>query len=72
LTITQAINPVLIALLVYLILTTIGGLLSAIGISGRDCMIQRNMLATSGRAVEAVGNIIDVVIPTLNPPNMPL
>ena len=53
--------PVLIALLVCLIPTTIGGLLSAIGISGMDRMIQRNVLATSGRAVEAAGDI-DVLL----------
>ena len=49
--------PVLIALLVCLILTTIGGLLSAIGISGMDRLIRRNVIATSGRAVEAAGDI---------------
>lgn len=53
--------PVLIALLVCLIPTTIGGLLSAIGISGMDRLIQRNVLATSGRAVEAAGDI-DVLL----------
>ncbi|MEZ4710360.1 MAG: potassium-transporting ATPase subunit KdpB [Caldilineaceae bacterium] len=53
--------PVLIALLVCLIPTTIGGLLSAIGISGMDRMIQRNVLATSGRAIEAAGDI-DVLL----------
>jgi K+-transporting ATPase ATPase B chain len=53
--------PVLIALLVCLIPTTIGGLLSAIGISGMDRMIQRNVLATSGRAVEAAGDV-DVLL----------
>lgn len=53
--------PVLIALLVCLIPTTIGGLLSAIGISGMDRMVQRNVLATSGRAVEAAGDI-DVLL----------
>lgn len=53
--------PVLVALLVCLIPTTIGGLLSAIGISGMDRMIQRNVLATSGRAVEAAGDI-DVLL----------
>ena len=52
---------VLIALLVCLIPTTIGGLLSAIGISGMDRMIQRNVLATSGRAVEAAGDV-DVLL----------
>ncbi len=49
--------PVLVALLVCLIPTTIGGLLSAIGISGMDRMVQRNVLATSGRAVEAAGDV---------------
>jgi len=50
-------TPVLIALLVCLIPTTIGGLLSAIGISGIDRLIRRNVMATSGRAVEAAGDI---------------
>ena len=49
--------PVLIALLVCLIPTTIGGLLSAIGIAGMDRVMQRNVLATSGRAVEAAGDV---------------
>lgn len=53
--------PVLVALLVCLIPTTIGGLLSAIGISGMDRLIQRNVLAMSGRAVEAAGDI-DVLL----------
>ncbi len=53
--------PVLIALLVCLIPTTIGGLLSAIGISGIDRLVRRNVLATSGRAVEAAGDI-DVLL----------
>ncbi|HMO95806.1 MAG TPA: potassium-transporting ATPase subunit KdpB, partial [Tepidiformaceae bacterium] len=48
---------VLIALLVTLIPTTIGGLLSAIGIAGMDRLVQRNVLAMSGRAVEAAGDI---------------
>ena len=47
---------VLIALLVCLIPTTIGGLLSAIGIAGMDRLVQRNVLAMSGRAVEAAGD----------------
>jgi K+-transporting ATPase ATPase B chain len=47
---------VLVALLVCLIPTTIGGLLSAIGIAGMDRMVQRNVLAMSGRAVEAAGD----------------
>ena len=49
--------PVLIALLVCLIPTTIGGLLSAIGIAGMDRMIQQNVIAMSGRAVEAAGDV---------------
>ncbi|MHC1764454.1 MAG: potassium-transporting ATPase subunit KdpB [Verrucomicrobiia bacterium] len=49
--------PVLAALFVCLIPTTVGGLLSAIGISGIDRLIRRNVLATSGRAVEAAGDI---------------
>jgi K+-transporting ATPase ATPase B chain len=48
---------VLVALLVCLIPTTIGALLSAIGIAGMDRMVQRNVLAMSGRAVEAAGDI---------------
>ena len=44
--------PVLVALLVALIPTTIGGLLSAIGIAGMDRLVRRNVLAMSGRAVE--------------------
>src|ERR1700686_4372414 len=48
--------PVLVALLVCLIPTTIGGLLSAIGIAGMDRVLQRNVLAMSGRAVEAAGD----------------
>lgn len=53
--------PVLVALLVCLIPTTIGGLLSAIGISGMDRLIRRNVIATSGRSVEAAGDI-DVLL----------
>ena len=49
--------PVLVALLVCLIPTTIGGLLSAIGIAGMDRMIQHNVIAMSGRAVEAAGDV---------------
>jgi K+-transporting ATPase ATPase B chain len=49
--------PVLVALLVCLIPTTIGGLLSAIGIAGMDRLIQRNVIAMSGRAVEAAGDV---------------
>ncbi len=52
---------VLVALLVCLIPTTIGGLLSAIGIAGMDRMIQANVIATSGRAVEAAGDV-DVLL----------
>jgi K+-transporting ATPase ATPase B chain len=52
---------VVIALLVCLIPTTIGGLLSAIGIAGMDRMIQANVIATSGRAVEAAGDV-DVLL----------
>lgn len=48
---------VLVSLLVCLIPTTIGGLLSAIGIAGMDRLIQRNVLAMSGRAVEAAGDV---------------
>jgi len=48
---------ILIALLVCLIPTTIGGLLSAIGIAGMDRVLARNVLATSGRAVEAAGDV---------------
>ena len=53
---------VLVALLVCLIPTTIGGLLSAIGIAGIDRLVQKNVLAMSGRAVEAAG---DVDVPAL-------
>ncbi len=53
--------PVLISLLVCLIPTTIGGLLSAVGISGMDRLIRKNVIATSGRAVEAAGDI-DVLL----------
>ncbi len=52
---------VLVALLVCLIPTTIGGLLSAIGIAGMDRMIKRNVIALSGRAVEAAGDV-DVLL----------
>jgi K+-transporting ATPase ATPase B chain len=52
---------VLVALLICLIPTTIGGLLSAIGIAGMDRMIQANVIATSGRAVEAAGDV-DVLL----------
>src|SRR4029077_17803798 len=49
--------PVLVARLVCLIPTTIGGLLSAIGIAGMDRLVQHNVLAMSGRAVEAAGDV---------------
>src|SRR5207245_2057609 len=52
---------VLVSLLVCLIPTTIGGLLSAIGIAGMDRMIQKNVIAMSGRAVEAAGDV-DVLL----------
>lgn len=48
---------VLVALLICLIPTTIGGLLSAIGIAGMDRLIQRNVIAMSGRAIEAAGDV---------------
>ena len=54
-------QTILIALLVALIPTTIGALLSAIGIAGMDRMVQRNVLAMSGRAVEAAGDV-DVLL----------
>ncbi len=53
--------PILVALLVCLIPTTIGGLLSAIGISGMDRLIRQNVIATSGRAAEAAGDV-DVLL----------
>ncbi|HEY0791282.1 MAG TPA: potassium-transporting ATPase subunit KdpB [Chthoniobacterales bacterium] len=53
--------PVLVALLVCLIPTTIGGLLSAIGIAGIDRLVQKNVLAMSGRSVEAAGDV-DVLL----------
>src|SRR5207237_4284072 len=52
---------VLVSLLVCLIPTTIGGLLSAIGIAGIDRMVQKNVLAMSGRAVEVAGDV-DVLL----------
>ncbi len=58
---TQLSQTVLIALLVSLIPTTIGALLSAIGIAGMDRLVQRNVLAMSGRAVEASGDV-DVLL----------
>ncbi len=54
-------TTILAALLVCLIPTTIGGLLSAIGIAGMDRMIQKNVIAMSGRAVEAAGDV-DVLL----------
>ncbi len=53
--------PILVSLLVCLIPTTIGGLLSAIGISGMDRLLSHNVIAMSGRAVEAAGDI-DVLL----------
>jgi potassium-transporting ATPase ATP-binding subunit len=53
---------VLVALLVCLIPTTIGGLLSAIGIAGMDRMVQRNVLAMSGRSVEAAGDCATLLL----------
>jgi K+-transporting ATPase ATPase B chain len=58
---THLSQTVLIALLVALIPTTIGALLSAIGIAGMDRLVQRNVLAMSGRAVEASGDV-DVLL----------
>jgi len=54
--------PVLVALLVCLIPTTIGGLLPAIGIAGMDRLIQHNVIALSGRAVEASGDVNVVLL----------
>ncbi|KZE89627.1 potassium-transporting ATPase subunit KdpB [Microbacterium sp. TNHR37B] len=54
--------PVLVALLVCLIPTTIGALLSAIGIAGMDRLVQRNVLAMSGRAVEAAGDVSTLLL----------
>ncbi|NYF18172.1 K+-transporting ATPase ATPase B chain [Microbacterium sp. AK009] len=54
--------PVLIALLICLIPTTIGALLSAIGIAGMDRLVQRNVLAMSGRAVEAAGDVTTLLL----------
>jgi K+-transporting ATPase ATPase B chain len=53
--------PVLVSLLVCLIPTTIGGLLSAIGISGLDRLLRKNVIATSGKAIEAAGDV-DVLL----------
>lgn len=54
--------PVMVALLVCLIPTTIGGLLSAIGIAGMDRVMQHNVLAMSGRAVEAAGDVSTLLL----------
>src|SRR5436190_12769608 len=58
---------VLVALLVCLIPTTIGGLLSAIGIAGMDRLVQRNVLAMSGRAVEAAGDCSTLLLDKTGP-----
>ncbi len=58
----EASVPVLIALLVCLIPTTIGALLSAIGIAGMDRLVQHNVLAMSGRAVEAAGDVTTLLL----------
>ncbi|MEY9850962.1 K+-transporting ATPase ATPase B chain [Leifsonia sp. EB41] len=54
--------PVLVALLVCLIPTTIGALISAIGIAGMDRLVQHNVLAMSGRAVEAAGDVTTLLL----------
>ena len=54
--------PILIALLVCLMPTTIGGLLPAIGIAGMDRLLQHNVIALSGRAVEAAGDVSAVLL----------
>lgn len=54
--------PVLVALLVCLVPTTIGALLSAIGIAGMDRLVQHNVLALSGRAVEAAGDVTTLLL----------
>ena len=54
--------PVLVALLICLIPTTIGALLSAIGIAGMDRLVQANVLAMSGRAVEAAGDVTTLLL----------
>src|ERR1700720_1224422 len=58
---------VLVALLVCLIPTTIGALLSAIGIAGMDRLVQRNVLAMSGRAVEAAGDVNTLLLDKTGP-----
>ncbi|WP_282701648.1 potassium-transporting ATPase subunit KdpB [Streptomyces sp. CC219B] len=59
---TDLTTVVLVALLVCLIPTTIGALLSAIGIAGMDRLVQRNVLAMSGRAVEAAGDVSTLLL----------
>src|SRR5262249_61570234 len=59
--------PIFVALLVCLIPTTIGGLLSAIGIAGMDRMIQHNVIAMSGRAVEAAGDVNTLLLDKTGP-----
>lgn len=59
---THLTPTVLVALLVCLIPTTIGALLSAIGIAGMDRLVQRNVLAVSGRAVEAAGDVSTLLL----------
>jgi K+-transporting ATPase ATPase B chain len=59
---TRPTTVVLVALLVCLIPTTIGALLSAIGIAGMDRLVQRNVLALSGRAVEAAGDVSTLLL----------
>ncbi|MET9390404.1 potassium-transporting ATPase subunit KdpB [Streptomyces sp. NPDC006624] len=59
---TRLSTVVLVALLVCLIPTTIGALLSAIGIAGMDRLVQRNVLALSGRAVEAAGDVSTLLL----------
>ncbi|MFH9400869.1 potassium-transporting ATPase subunit KdpB [Streptomyces sp. NPDC017638] len=59
---THLTTVVLVALLVCLIPTTIGALLSAIGIAGMDRLVQRNVLALSGRAVEAAGDVSTLLL----------
>ncbi|MFG3246286.1 potassium-transporting ATPase subunit KdpB [Streptomyces sp. NPDC048187] len=59
---TELTMIVLVALLVCLIPTTIGALLSAIGIAGMDRLVQRNVLAMSGRAVEAAGDVSTLLL----------
>jgi potassium-transporting ATPase ATP-binding subunit len=54
--------PVVVALLVCLIPTTIGGLMSAIGIAGMDRLIRHNVIPTSGRAVEAAGDVDTILL----------